>query len=98
MRLLATLLVSALVLCLCFAGFVISLEHPKTRGPMRCWITETFYDLSYQLAPPGTPIIEVTSSTQPVVDMCDAADDPAIWVNTQDPEKSLVLGKPCISP
>lgn len=77
---------------LAFVGFVIAVEHPATRGPLRCWITETFYDLSKEPAPEGTPVIQAVRTTEPVQDMCDAADDPAIWVNPADPLQSLILG------
>lgn len=77
---------------LAFAGFVIAIDHPSTRGPLRCWITETFYDLSKEPAPEGTPIIEAVRTTEPVSDMCDAADDPAILVNPADPLQTLILG------
>ena len=84
------LLLAASVLA--FAGFVIAIDHPSTRGPLRCWVTETFYDLSKEPAPAGTPIIQAVRTTEPVRDMCDAADDPAIWINPIDASKSLILG------
>ena len=84
------LLLAASVLA--FADFVIAIDHPSTRGPLRCWITETFYDLSKEPAPAGTPIIQAVRTTEPVQDMCDAADDPAIWVNPANPLQTLILG------
>jgi myo-inositol-hexaphosphate 3-phosphohydrolase len=40
------------------------------------------------LSPAATPSVETT----PVVNAGDAADDPAIWVDADDPAKSLVIG------
>ena len=84
------LLLAASVLA--FAGFIIAIDHPSTRGPLRCWVTETFYDLSKEPAPAGTPIIQAIRTTEPIQDMSDAADDPAIWINPIDASKSLILG------
>ncbi len=39
-----------------------------------------------------TAIVQATVETTPVPSMGDAADDPAIWINAQDPQRSLVLG------
>lgn len=44
-----------------------------------------------QTRPPVT-VIESRAETDPVASDGDAADDPAIWVNTADPAKSLVIG------
>ncbi|MBL8628303.1 MAG: phytase [Rhodospirillaceae bacterium] len=42
--------------------------------------------------PPGTPTVFAAAETPPVANADDAADDPAIWVNPQDPSKSVVIG------
>lgn len=70
-----------------------SLQVPAVKGEMRCFVQRSFYP-SYEPGPvaDGTPIVQAQSETPPVRDKCDAADDPAIWVNTENPEKSLVLG------
>ncbi|MET1254981.1 phytase [Aliikangiella maris] len=36
--------------------------------------------------------VEPTAETTPVVNWGDAADDPAVWVNHKNPQKSLILG------
>lgn len=79
-----------------FAGFVFAVEHPSTRGPVRCWLQEQVYTRSWQAAPPSTPVVEATLVTQPVRDPCDAADDPAIviaedkvWVLGTNKQRSL---------
>lgn len=41
---------------------------------------------------PGLPAVTPVVETKPVRGFGDAADDPAIWVNPSDPEKSLVFG------
>ena len=38
------------------------------------------------------PLIKPQQATDPVPSLGDAADDPAIWVNQQNPQQSLVLG------
>lgn len=45
-------------------------------------------------APLPADVVSVTpvAETMPVVSADDAADDPAIWVNPEDPSKSLVIG------
>lgn len=88
-RFVAGFLVLAVIGCVLFVKAV---DHPHTRGPLRCWLTETFYDLSSEPVPPHTPVVEAVQVTAPVKDMCDAADDPAIWINPDAPEKSLILG------
>lgn len=89
---LKTLIGSAALAALLFVGFIIAIDHPATRDPVRCWITETFYDLSAEPASDGTPIVLAVSSTEPVRNACDAADDPAIWMNKDAPQKSYILG------
>ncbi|MEO1553420.1 MAG: phytase [Pseudomonadota bacterium] len=73
-------------------SFIVAVEHPVTRGPLRCWLQESMYSQSWAEAPEGTPIIAAKRTTEPVRDMCDAADDPAIWVDATIPEGALVLG------
>jgi len=43
-------------------------------------------------APAPLPVIKPVVQTEPVVSQGDAADDPAIWVNPQNPALSRVLG------
>ena len=69
------------VIAFCAVGFglfVLAVEHPATKGPTRCWIQETFYEQEWAGPPAGTPIVDASAATEPVRDMCDAADDPAI--------------------
>ncbi|MEO1660278.1 MAG: phytase [Pseudomonadota bacterium] len=83
--------VAALV-AISFASFVIAVDHPTTRGPLRCWLQESFYQQTWNDPLAGTPIIEARLTTEPVRDMCDAADDPAIWVSDLIPGGVIVLG------
>lgn len=62
-------------------AFVLALEYPATRGPVRCWLQEQVYAPTWEAAPQGTPVIEAVRVTDPVRDMCDAADDPAIYAH-----------------
>ena len=80
------------------AGLVIAflalLESPTpVGGELRCLVQKAFYP-AYQPgpAPPETVTVQASEQTVPVRDPCDAADDPAIWVDPEEPENSLVLG------
>ena len=41
--------------------------------------------------PADTRTVAAAAETAPVADACDAADDPAVWVNEADPEASLIV-------
>ena len=41
--------------------------------------------------PADTRAVAAAAETAPVPDACDAADDPAVWVNQSDPEASLIV-------
>ncbi len=41
--------------------------------------------------PADTRTVAAAAETVPVADACDAADDPAVWVNEADPEASLIV-------
>ena len=41
--------------------------------------------------PADTRTVAAAAETVPVLDACDAADDPAVWVNESDPEASLIV-------
>ncbi|MDE2772286.1 MAG: phytase [Gemmatimonadota bacterium] len=41
--------------------------------------------------PADTRTVPAAAETAPVLDACDAADDPAVWVNEADPEASLIV-------
>ena len=80
------------VVALSFFSFFVALRHPATKGSVRCWIAETFYDVTPGSTPDDTPIVRAVRTTERVRDQCDAADDPAIWVNRARPDQSYVLG------
>lgn len=85
-------LIAVVLAAVLFTGFVVAVEHPTTRGPLRCWLQESFYQQAWADAPDDTPVVEATATTDPVIDLCDAADDPAIWVSEDIPGGVLVLG------
>jgi len=85
-------LITAALVVVAFTAFLFAVEHPATRGPLRCWIQESFYEQDWAPAPDGTPIVEAVQTTEPVIDLCDAADDPAIWVSDDEPDEVFVLG------
>ena len=41
--------------------------------------------------PADTRTVPAAAETVPVPDACDAADDPAVWVDESDPEASLIV-------
>lgn len=93
MRLFLKLFAGVIVLVVALVGgFLFAIEHPTTRGPVRCWLQETLYTQSWETPPAGTPIIEARLTTEPVRDLCDAADDPAIWVSDLIEGGVVVLG------
>ena len=57
---------------------------------IRCAMTDL---LAAEPAPQPADTRTVTAATEtaPVVDACDAADDPAIWVNEAEPAASLIV-------
>ena len=64
-------------------------------GPMttvvRCSLTAILDSGEPGPQPPDTHTVRAAAETVPVDDPCDAADDPAIWVNEADPEASLIV-------
>lgn len=69
------------------------LQIPVAQDEARCALTKTFYDpYTPGLAPSDAATVNALSETKPVANKCDAADDPAIWVNAADPEQSLIIG------
>lgn len=69
------------------------LQVPAVEDEVKCAITKSFY-LDYSPRTPNaeTPIVSALSETVPVKNKCDAADDPAIWVNQADPAQSFIIG------
>ena len=88
-------LIAISLLAFVFVSFIAAIEHPSTRGPIRCWIQESFYEQEWSDPPQGMPVIEAVLTTQPVRDMCDAADDPAMlgfaYISWADVEATLGL-------
>lgn len=69
------------------------LQIESVQDEARCWVTVGFYSPHKQgPVPAGTPVVQAQAETEPVFNSCDAADDPAIWVNRENPEASLVVG------
>lgn len=57
---------------------------------VRCALTDLLTD-GPGPQPADTRTVAATAETAPVLDACDAADDPAVWVNEADPEASLIV-------
>ena len=59
---------------------------------IRCSVTALLESAEVDSQPADTRTVHARVETEPVDDPCDAADDPAIWVNEDDPEASLIVG------
>lgn len=87
------LIVSAVAIAVLLMAVIGALQIPAVQDEARCAITHLFYDVySPGPVPSNTSVVDARAQTQPVDNPCDAADDPAIWVNRDAPEKSLILG------
>lgn len=80
---------AALAAALC--GALVGCSDPG--GDLRCAVEAgaRLFSASHP-APGDVRDVGASAETPPVPDRCDAADDPAIWVNTADPSASLVIG------
>ena len=58
---------------------------------VRCGVTAILESAEPGAQPPDTQTVTAAVETTPVDDPCDAADDPAIWVNEDNPEASLIV-------
>ena len=58
---------------------------------VRCGMTAILESAGPDPQPSDTRTVTATVETAPVDDPCDAADDPAIWVNEDNPEASLIV-------
>ena len=58
---------------------------------VRCGMTAILESAGPDPQPSDTQTVTATAETVPVDDPCDAADDPAIWVNEDNPEASLIV-------
>ena len=59
---------------------------------VRCGLTAIAESAGPDPQPADTRTVTAAVETEPVDDPCDAADDPAIWVNPTDPDESLIVG------
>ena len=59
---------------------------------VRCGLTAIMESGGPDPQPSDTRTVTAAVETEPVDDPCDAADDPAIWVNETDPAASLIVG------
>lgn len=59
---------------------------------VRCGLTAILESAGPDAQPSDMRTVTAAVETEPVDDPCDAADDPAIWVNEANPEASLIVG------
>lgn len=87
------LIALALIAAVLVGGYQYIINQPTARGSFRCFIKQTFYEAhSPGPAIKGSVTVTAAAETDVVRDPCDSADDPAIFFNAQNPQKSLVLG------
>jgi len=77
-------------LCLLLSLQILSGCDIKTAW--ECGIGDLYTGEDVVPVPPGTASVQAVAETDPVEDACDAADDPAIWVNPENPAESLIIG------
>ncbi len=77
-----------LTAALAFCSLAVAGCSPGT--VVRCALTELL-TAEPGPQPAGTRTVAAAAETAPVPDACDAADDPAVWVNESDPEESLIV-------
>lgn len=87
------LIALGLIAAVLVGGYQYIIHQPTARGSFRCFVRQTFYE-AHDPGPAieGSVTVTAAAETKVVRDPCDSADDPAIFVNTKAPEKSLVLG------
>ena len=85
---------AALVLLALGAGAVLLMQTPTAAGGwLRCGVERTVYERDEVGAlPDDFVVVQATVQTDPVDDPCDAADDPAIWLDPQQPGRGFVVG------
>jgi 3-phytase len=75
---------------LIFSAFTLSSCDLETN--FRMTIRYLFFETADKPQPSDTVDVYPLAETEPVLDGSDAADDPAIWVNPDDPIKSFIIG------
>lgn len=81
----ASLLVLALAVWL-------SWQSPAVQDTVYCWMQENLVSENLGTRPDDVVVVAAAAETTPERTGCDAADDPAVWVDSADPSNSLIIG------
>ena len=74
------------------AALALGVSSCDVETTFRETVTALFYDTEPKPKPRDTAYIAAQAETEPVLDASDAADDPAIWIDAEDPRRSWVIG------
>ncbi len=79
------------LLALAVAGWL-SWQSPAVQDTVYCWMVEHLISADLGTRPDDVVVVAATAETTPERTACDAADDPAVWVDPADPSNSLIVG------
>ncbi|MEQ8509589.1 MAG: phytase [Rhodospirillaceae bacterium] len=75
-----------------YVALIFLLSSCDVETMLRDVITAVFYDTEAKPQPEDTVSVMPLAETQPVLDGSDAADDPTIWINPDNPMQSWIVG------
>lgn len=70
----------------------LSWQSPAVQDTVYCWMVENLISVDDGIPPDDVVVVAATAETTPERTWCDAADDPAVWVDPVDPSSSLIVG------
>ena len=70
----------------------LSWQSAAVQDSVYCWMVENLISADRGTRPDDAVVVAATAETTPERTSCDAADDPAVWVDPVDPSNSLIVG------
>ena len=70
----------------------LSWQSPAVQDTVYCWMQENLISEHLGTRPDDVVVVAAAAETTPERTGCDAADDPAVWVDPVDPSNSLIIG------
>ena len=70
----------------------LSWQSPAVQDSVYCWMQENIVSEDLGTRPDDVVMVEAAAETTPERTGCDAADDPAVWVDPDDASNSLIVG------
>ena len=70
----------------------LSWQSPAVQDTVYCWMQENLISENLGIRPDDLVVVAAAAETTPERTGCDAADDPAVWVDPVDPSNSLIIG------